>query len=264
MKNIKEIGSLLKDARKKKDLTIEKVYKLTRIHPNVLKALENGDTGALFNKVYAKAFLRKYTEFLGLDRNALVDKFASLYPDTQTEKSIPAKKEDISPHKSTLLKMALSVVIVGIFIFFTCLTLLNIKSFLSKLSQRKPAPASVKVVKKTIKKEKVKKIRSKSKKSSKTLFPIPESSSIILGVSSTEKVWMRVKVDGKVLFSGILPKDSKESWTGNKNFSLRVGKLEALKFAINDKEIGNLGKGVQNIYIDRNKIIVGKKKIRGG
>ena len=42
MKSIREIGELFKKTRVKKGLTIEKVYKNTRIYPGVLKTMDNG------------------------------------------------------------------------------------------------------------------------------------------------------------------------------------------------------------------------------
>ena len=63
MKSIREIGELLKKARVKKGLSIEKVYKNTRIYPGILKSMENGKFEDLPGRLYVKAFLRKYSDF---------------------------------------------------------------------------------------------------------------------------------------------------------------------------------------------------------
>ncbi|NQT23639.1 MAG: helix-turn-helix domain-containing protein [Candidatus Omnitrophica bacterium] len=258
MKSIKEIGELLKKTREKKGLSIEKVYKETRIHGEVIKALESGNIDALFNMVYAKAFLRKYLKYLGLDKDSIAQHFAALYPVERVEEAPRLEREDTSTDNVQLYKIGLSIVIVCIFIFFVFSTLLKIKSFM--LNMPRKAPVKVEKIKPVKKIEKVEKVE-RPKRTTKSLFPISERSNIVLSVSSSEKVWMRVKKDGDIVFSGILPENCKESWTGNKNFSLRVGKLEALKFTINDNNIGKLGSGVQDVYLDRKTLTVDNKEL---
>ena len=61
------IGQRLKAAREEQRLTLEKVFKSTRIRVQYLKALEDDDLSVMPSPVQARGYLRNYAEFLGLD-----------------------------------------------------------------------------------------------------------------------------------------------------------------------------------------------------
>ena len=61
------IGSMLKQRREARHLSIEQVAGQTRIRTHYLLALENDDLSAIPSMPQARGFLRIYTEFLGLN-----------------------------------------------------------------------------------------------------------------------------------------------------------------------------------------------------
>jgi cytoskeleton protein RodZ len=66
------IGQQLKQARQAKNLTIQKVVQATHIRANQIVAIEADDFEALPSPVQARAYLRLYTEFLGLSIEELI------------------------------------------------------------------------------------------------------------------------------------------------------------------------------------------------
>lgn len=62
-----KVGDVLRKKRKNLGLTLEEVYKNTKIPIRFIKALEEGDYSVFSNKVHAKGFLKNYTKFLNLD-----------------------------------------------------------------------------------------------------------------------------------------------------------------------------------------------------
>ena len=50
--NPKEIGRKLKDARQKRGLSTEDVYKATRMQPSIIAAIEEGKAGERLDKIY--------------------------------------------------------------------------------------------------------------------------------------------------------------------------------------------------------------------
>lgn len=68
----KSVGSVLRDQREKKKLTLQDVYKSIKIHPKYLRALEDDDYSVFDGKVHAKGFLKTYTEFLGLNLSEIL------------------------------------------------------------------------------------------------------------------------------------------------------------------------------------------------
>ena len=69
------LGEKLRSLRRRKHLTLEKAEEETRVRLKYLEALEKGAYGLLPADVYAIGFLIKYIEFLGGNRNELVDLF---------------------------------------------------------------------------------------------------------------------------------------------------------------------------------------------
>jgi len=69
--DFEELGSILREAREKRRLSIEVVMEATKISRTNLVALESGDPSALPHPVYAKGFVRSYARYLGLDAEEL-------------------------------------------------------------------------------------------------------------------------------------------------------------------------------------------------
>ena len=83
MTDSKEIGKILREARQKKGLSVDKVYKQTHIQPNVIEAIEEGRIDEALDRVYALLFLKKYALFLGLDAGSLAAGYKTLHADKE-------------------------------------------------------------------------------------------------------------------------------------------------------------------------------------
>ena len=59
-------GAELKKIRLEKGIRLEEIHKKTKIHINILKAIE-GDSLTDLNPVYLRGFIKIYCNFLGLD-----------------------------------------------------------------------------------------------------------------------------------------------------------------------------------------------------
>ncbi len=69
------IGSILKQAREEKQLTLEQVSEATSYRVKSLEMLENDDYSGYPSMVYVKGLIRGYANYLGLDGVALVNEF---------------------------------------------------------------------------------------------------------------------------------------------------------------------------------------------
>ena len=232
MENPKEIGEILKGTRQKKGLTIDEVYNKTRIQPKIIEALEEGTSGEVLGNVYTVLFLRKYASFLGLDSTGLAAAYKNFYTDKE-EVVLDIEKEPktVNVELAKWLAPAISVGLIFIAIFFIFFLGLKLRSFRSARKETTTLTIS---------------------KPKPRVFPIPGDRSIELVLESTDKVWMKVKKDGKYAFEGTLPKGGKKKWSADDKIELWVGRAEALNFTINGKSIGGVGKGnIKNIQISR-------------
>lgn len=71
----KSIGSLLKAARLKKDVSLEKAEEDTKVRYKYLQALEKDDFSKMAPDVYNLGFLRRYCNYLKLDAKELTERY---------------------------------------------------------------------------------------------------------------------------------------------------------------------------------------------
>ena len=74
-----DLGSSLRDARERKQLTFADMEELTRVRTKYLRAIEDDDFATLPGPTYVKGFLRVYAESLGLDGQLYVDEYNSRF-----------------------------------------------------------------------------------------------------------------------------------------------------------------------------------------
>jgi len=70
-----ELGSILREAREMKGLTLADAQEETRINARFLEALEEGDFEKLPTPVHVRGFLRNYARFLELEPDPLLERY---------------------------------------------------------------------------------------------------------------------------------------------------------------------------------------------
>jgi len=112
------LGEYLKQARKKKRLSLEKVASQTRIQEHHLQALESEDFGNLPAKVFAKGFVRSYAKALGLDEEEALQCFletsGNFYDRSQPEQPQPhvQVKLEAAPRQSMNWKLVFGLIVI--------------------------------------------------------------------------------------------------------------------------------------------------------
>jgi cytoskeleton protein RodZ len=69
------IGDTLAEARTRRGVDLDEVHAATGIRPRYLRAIEEEDWNALPEEFYARSFVRKYAQFLGVDPEPLVAEY---------------------------------------------------------------------------------------------------------------------------------------------------------------------------------------------
>jgi hypothetical protein len=85
-----ELGSSLREARVRRELTLGDVAEETRIRSRYLQAMEDERFELLPGPVYAKGFLRAYADYLGLDSQLFVDEYNARFAE---EEPLPAPRQ---------------------------------------------------------------------------------------------------------------------------------------------------------------------------
>ena len=66
---MKTVGSILREARVAKKLTLKEAEAATKFREKFLENIESDDYSRLPSLSYAKGFVKNYSEYLGLDIN---------------------------------------------------------------------------------------------------------------------------------------------------------------------------------------------------
>lgn len=238
------IGEKLKTAREEKGISLEEAQKITKIHPNVLRALEEDRLDNILGKTYIKSFLREYSGFLGLDTAEIISEYNSRYGYEQSAAEIekkpilkhaPAAANNKQDFSRILIFVLLSATFIGV-LSFAAVKIIRFTRNISKVKKEGLAAEPYAAAKKTKKEEKSDKIPEET--INKEIIPIPQSRIITLTITTVKDVWLKVIRDGEITFQGILPKDARETWQADREIRLsEIGRPEALELKVNGKNI---------------------------
>ncbi len=252
--NIETAGARLKKIRQEKGLSLEDIQKKTKIHLNVLRAIE-GDSISDLSPIYLKGFIKIYCGSLGLDYKDYIG------TGSQTAKPVlnaavgrpigerigkkPSFIKDASMKLSTMdpllnfKKIAIYAVLAVIFIFLG----VNLIKF---IFSRKKSPL-----------ERAKILMAASKPKSATLQSKPSkdlTQGVTVGIFAHNKSWVSAKADGKTIFHGVLARGRSQTWHAKEKVELSLGDAGAVELQVNDQRFPNLGrrgKPLKNILINK-------------
>ncbi|MDD5561162.1 MAG: DUF4115 domain-containing protein [Candidatus Omnitrophica bacterium] len=269
--NIETAGTRLKKIRQERGLSLEEVQKKTKIHINVLRAIE-GDSISNLNPIYLKGFIKIYCNYLGLDLKEYLGQASQPHKPVlnaavgrdigeRIEKK-PALVKEVSVKLSAFrpspgLKKIIIFALIGIVFIFLVVKLTRlISSWHKNVSQKARASSAVrtsKVKRELLPKEAINKSSAKNipkqDKAQKNL-----SQGFMLGVFARDKSWVSAKVDGKLVFHGMLERGRSETWQAKDKIELSIGDAGAVELQVNDQrftKLGRRGQSLKNIVINR-------------
>jgi transcriptional regulator with XRE-family HTH domain len=92
---LKEIGTVLRRKRQELQLSLKDVANHIMITEAQLRALEEGNWTTLPSQVYARGYLRRYADFLGLDQSSLSTQLHSAMPPLELVKTPVIHKSSV-------------------------------------------------------------------------------------------------------------------------------------------------------------------------
>lgn len=268
------IGARLKKIRLEKGRSLEDAHRDTKIHFNVLRALEE-DSLVNYNPVYIKGFLKIYCHYLGVNPEEFIIEVKKSKPSIETITEV--KKQVLPDNKpsvfisgaAALLKFIrgkIKIIIWIIIISFFLMGVFKIGKFMVlKIGQWLKRPRIEAAVSILRQKEKpaaaAAKISKKSNSAVKTEDKPILSSGIKLTIRAKDNCWMQVKSDGKNVFQGILRKGRVEGWKACEKIELSLGNAGVLELEVNGRIISSLGRkgqSVKNILITKDGLSVSR------
>ncbi|MFH0855747.1 MAG: RodZ domain-containing protein [Candidatus Omnitrophota bacterium] len=252
------IGEKLKKIRQEKGLSLEEAHKKTKIHVNILKAIE-GDSLTDLSPVYLKGFLKIYCNFLGVDSRECAPVCREPAPaDPKTILKTPEKGQSLKPPsflENAGLKLnslrpdkKIRKIIIAILIILAFgVILFKLAKFISL--RPKVSPAVVRLKEERARAQAKVKSKTPVTKSQVVEVKLPKETSggISLVIAAKENCLVLVKVDGRVVLHRVLEKGRSDSWKAKERVELSLGNASAVELIVNGERFANLGRRGQQL-----------------
>lgn len=261
------IGDSLKQERTARGLTVADVHEATKISVHNLMALEEEDFDSFANRVYARAFLRDYANYLGLDSARLLEEYEAMFSVTVAPPE-PVRKRP---------PLALAAVI----LLIACAGYAGIHHGVTgkwpfvkaKLQQShvsvpqaptepalpasgKPAPGVEDTGSPSVSEQE----RPTGQPPDSATSPAPADSTsppdseetalvtddqLTVTIAAVQKSWIQIWLDGKSVYFGNLAPGDISHWTAKKTVKLHTGNAGGIKVTVDGKPQPTLGRSGQ-------------------
>jgi len=276
-------GARLKKIRLEKGLSLEEVHKTTKIHLNILKAIEEDNLVGI-NPIYIKGFLKIYCRTLDVDPKDYIAGYLESPPRivkniSDTPQRMPSFIKNIPLSLDSFRKVNIKIknVVIVLFIIFFIVSLFSLGKAISRkrVSRRvqevrlpldtankaavfkKAAPGKIEWTQKDKKipvNIQTPQILEPQKK--------PVSQGVRLILRAKENCWLHLAVDGKVVFHAVLKKGKFENWQAKERIEFSLGNAGVVDLELNGKPIlplGRRGQAIKNILITKDAgLVVGR------
>ena len=223
-----EIGTTLREARVRRNLTLQQVEEDTKIRVKYVQAMENEDFDVMPGATYVRGFLRTYSEYLALDPEVMVDEYRSRGVKTgEIQEPFGGVSMLGAPRSHRGRNTVLFVAII-------CLLVLGVIWILGRggaPTQPSTTPGALGIT-------------SPSPSPSHSATPAPTHTPVVNGelrISAPNgDSWLEVRKDsatGTVLFSGTVPKGKTKLFVG-KTLWIRLGNPSAVRIKVDGRKAG--------------------------
>lgn len=239
-------GETLRAARLAKQVSLQQVEKETKIKLKHLEALESGQFANLPAPVYARAYLRTYAQYLGLDPAPLLRSFNEECDvkeprGVQSEVKVRGGGPVVTPGPFIAVGIVTLVVVAAFYLYQQYSLFVGNWSSGSGADggltmMATPEPTQAVVIQPTA-------------TPAPTATPTPRTD-VTIEVKVIQRCWFRVVVDGAEVYQGTLEAGDSRSWTGKDKIWMRAGNPSGVEVVFNGKPQGRLapaGSGPLNI-----------------
>ncbi|GAB4528216.1 MAG: hypothetical protein Fur0018_14220 [Anaerolineales bacterium] len=265
-----EIGETLQRRRNLLSISLEEVEKHTHIRQRFLEAMENGRFNALSSSIQARGMLHLYSEFLDLNSDDLLTKFADGLRAQLEEKKpeaglSPAVEKTSAPGWRFWSDWG---IIVFIAVLLTAIVVWSVAQVADEGSVAQtavptlPEIADVLLVTPTPQETANNtpiptepggaNISGSAPETQPTPTPtlnLPGSESgITVNIVIRQRAWLKVGVDGKTVFSGRVLPGSAYPYSANERIEITTGNAGALQIYYQGRDIGALGTSGEAIW----------------
>lgn len=222
------IGSLLRDTRTARNMSIEDVAWRLRIRPEILRALEDEDFASLGHHGFVRTHLRSYAKVLGLDTGDVLRTYRKLHEpkgaptplEALDEQDRVARKHRPRPRWMLAACLAAALLIAGSLAGF-------MRSQGTKpVAQPSKLPAGPRLI----------------EQASRALSPA-KTEQVVVRIAADRATQVLVTVDGKRTFEGVLAPGASQLYSGARTIDVEVADMKAVAIWANDVRVTPVSSG---------------------
>jgi cytoskeletal protein RodZ len=242
-KKLIEIGSRLYQLRQNQGMSLQQVAEKTMIPARLLAAIEAGKLDQLPEPVYIQGFIRRYADVIGMNGA----EFASNFP-TDADPVLPQSswrgtvQAQLRPLHLYLLYMVLVMGAVGGLSFLlNRSTTPQMVGVTDTQPQTQLTPGTPVVPIGPPNPAQPRSALPQVPSSQPSTAPNGAQKPVRVGLTLTSQSWIRVVVDGKTEYEGVLPEGTQRTWAADKRLTLRAGNAGGAMISLNDGQAKRLG-----------------------
>ncbi|WP_013321958.1 helix-turn-helix domain-containing protein [Gloeothece verrucosa] len=222
---LQEIGSKLHQIRTEQDISLETVTKQTRIPKRLLKAIEAGDLEGLPEPIYVRGLIKRFADFLGLEG-------------TPIARSFPVYLTSIPSRGSFYLRLpGLQLRPIHLYFLYILLVIFSVRGISHILKQ-----SALEVSRQENPSHPQQQQPSPHQVPPSATANNPSDRPVVVNLKLKEECWLKVVVDGKTEFEGMLPQGTHRTWIANKQLTVRAGNAGGVLITFNEDQPRQLGK----------------------
>lgn len=232
------LGNLLRRTREERNIDLDEAVRVTRIRRHSLEALENEEWDKLPPQVFVKGFLRSYAEFLGLDKEMVLNSYLKTSPFQKYKpQALNEIKQRLGRWNLTIIIPVLALALIASIIYLKR----NNISIVEKVFQYLETPTHIEEKGNTVEKEDNKSQGAKQKEGIffKNEKPLPPR--FLLAAKVNSRTWIAIYIDDEPVKEYLFQPGETMGWTANKGFEILVGNAGGIEFVLDGKAVGRLG-----------------------
>ncbi|MGG6293507.1 helix-turn-helix domain-containing protein [Leptolyngbya sp. AN02str] len=231
VEQLQQIGAYLFQVREDMGLSLEQIATKTMISGRLLNAIETGNLKQLPEPVYIRGFIKRYAEALGLSG----EEISQAFPVNPEVRPVPSSWKETPAAQLRYFHLWLgyaavvTAAVIGLSYLFNRST-----SGPPTITTAPTTPASAQASPNAL--------PSVASSPSPSASPSPISTDPVrVSLRLLEESWIRITVDGRTDFEGILQEGTERSWTAKEEINIRAGNAGGVSVIYNEQPAQTLG-----------------------
>ena len=242
MDNEKSIGTILKEKRESKGLTLMDIERGTSIRSRYLEAVENDEYDKTPGGVFLKGIIRNYGDFLGLDGLELLKQYKATTAGQANEKAISNAIREVDNVRMNIQLKDKRDIGSGTGKFeMPKMPKLPVKQCLAGLAVVAVLGAGYVAIPKAI--DYVKNLSSETKQEESTAAKTEENTAkapldkVVVEMEASGACWTEVTADGKEIFAGMLQAKDKKTFEAKDKLIVKYGNIGVMNIKVNGEQV---------------------------